>query len=235
MKRLIPVVAILALLTALVGCWRKTADWHQKLTLVIETPQGEVTGSSVIAISFTGANKIILADLDTPILRMHGEAAMVEVLPGKYLFALMGDQDHLIYNRVKEPSKGLEAAIPAILAQREPLTLYPITSSFADPAFSFPMLVTFDDISDPTTVKLVDPNDLASSFGAGVYLKSVTVQVTDEPVTEGRVEGVLGWLEAVGRERASLMGKPKTGLVSDQPNPTLYLIAPSDFSTELYK
>jgi hypothetical protein len=47
------------------------------------------------------------------------------------------------------------------------------------------MLVTFKDIADPTSVVLVDPDDLAASFGAGYRLKAITVQVTDKPVTVG--------------------------------------------------
>jgi hypothetical protein len=31
-------------------------------------------------------------------------------------------------------------------------------------------------------------------FGEGVRLKAVTLEITEEAVTEGRVEGVLGWL-----------------------------------------
>jgi hypothetical protein len=56
--------------------------------------------------------------------------------------------------------------------------------------------VTFSDISDPTSVALVDPDDLAASFGAGYALEAVTVEVTQEPVTEGVVEGVLPCLNS---------------------------------------
>ena len=57
-----------------------------------------------------------------------------------------------------------------------------------------PMLATFDDITKPETVRKVDPEDLEAVFGEGVRLKAVTLEVTKEAVTEGRVEGVLGWL-----------------------------------------
>ena len=60
-----------------------------------------------------------------------------------------------------------------------------------------PMLVTFDDITKPETVREVDPEDLTAVFGEGVRLKAVTLEVTEEAVTEGRVEGVLGWLDEV--------------------------------------
>ena len=64
----------------------------------------------------------------------------------------------------------------------------------AVPEGQYPMLVTFGDIADPASVRLVDPGDLAASFGAGVRLKAVTLEVTREEVTEGVVEGLLGWI-----------------------------------------
>jgi hypothetical protein len=56
------------------------------------------------------------------------------------------------------------------------------------------MLVTFDDISKPETVREVEPEDLAAVFGEGVRLKAVTLEITRGAVTQGRVEGALGWL-----------------------------------------
>ncbi len=54
------------------------------------------------------------------------------------------------------------------------------------------MLVTFDDITRPETVRRVDPADLAAVFGEGVRLEAVTLEITEGAVTEGRVEGTLG-------------------------------------------
>ncbi len=96
------------------------------------------------------------------------------------------------------------------------------------------MLVTFDDITKPQTVREVDSEDLAAVFGEGVRLKALTLEITREAVTEGRVEGVLPWLEKVGREQANLIGLPASGRVSDQPNPEIYMITPLEFSTELF-
>ena len=57
----------------------------------------------------------------------------------------------------------------------------------------FPILVTFTDITKPESVKKVDPANLAASFGPGVKLKTVTLEITSAPVTEGTVETILGW------------------------------------------
>ena len=59
----------------------------------------------------------------------------------------------------------------------------------------YPLLVTFTDIDDPASVLKVDPDNLAASFGPGVALKRITLEITDENVTKGKVETVLGWLD----------------------------------------
>lgn len=183
---------------AVYSCLPAHHVWHQKLTLVVDTPQGEVSGSSVIKVAFSGKNRILLRDLDSSDLSLTGEAAMVEVLPGRWLFALLQDQDVLIYNYVNDQQAdghiGLEEAIPMILDQHEPLTLDPKAEAAIHYAPRFPILVTFDDITKPETVRQVDPLNLEASFGPGVSLKEVTVEVTDEPVTEGRMEGLIRWL-----------------------------------------
>ena len=63
------------------------------------------------------------------------------------------------------------------------------------------MLVTFDDITKPETVRRVNPADLAAVFGEGVRLKAVTLEITEEAVTEGRVVPVLPWLITIGSYR----------------------------------
>lgn len=63
------------------------------------------------------------------------------------------------------------------------------------PRSHYPLLVTFTDTADPTTVREVDPDNLGTTFGSGVSLKRITLEITDEPVTEGKIESVLGWLD----------------------------------------
>jgi hypothetical protein len=104
MKRVGILAALsLVLLLAFKGCFGGwTTSWNQRLTLVIETPQGEVRGSSVTLVSFSPRNKFILRYLDSSTLKLNGEAAMAEVLPGRWLFALLPDQERLIYHYAKD-------------------------------------------------------------------------------------------------------------------------------------
>jgi hypothetical protein len=57
-----------------------------------------------------------------------------------------------------------------------------------------PELVTFADPADPKTVLAVDPNDLTATLGPGVKWHSMTIEITDEPVTTG-LELKLPWID----------------------------------------
>ena len=85
----------------------------------------------------------------------------------------------------------LESYYAALKADRR---VWPVKRRLGDGPGPFPpTIVRFRDIADPKSVEQVDPDDLAKSFGPGVKLKSLTVQMTDEPVTTG-IEKRLGWL-----------------------------------------
>ena len=204
---------MLAAILLLSSCIERYS-WHQKLTVTVETPTGEVSGSSVSAVSWR--KHWIRWDGMGWSYDLTGEAVMVEVTPGRYLFALLGGPEKTEYT-------GLVAA--ASIAGRElqwiDEELFDEVRDKRDRAagvikvseIQYPMMVTFGDIADPASVKLIDADDLAATFGPGVRLKSVTLEVTDEPVTLGRVEGVLGWLCDHITNYRRLSGK--TGAISD--------------------
>ena len=73
------------------------------------------------------------------------------------------------------------------------LRAQPMNVPVSLPADGLPILVTFGDITDPTSVQRVDPTDLAASFGPSVDLKAVTLEITDEPVTMGQIERLPFW------------------------------------------
>ncbi len=192
MKRLMLIPLLLALF-ALTGCERYA--WNQKLTITVETPEGEVSASSVSAVSWR--KQWIQTDGMGWSYDLTGEAVVVEVTPGRYLFALLKGAGTTEYmgsvaaaSIAGREGRVIDGALFAEVQGRRDRAAGVITV----PEGQYPMLVTFGDISDPASVTLVDPADLAASFGPGVRLKSVTLEVTDEPVTVGAVERVLGWL-----------------------------------------
>jgi hypothetical protein len=69
-----------------------------------------------------------------------------------------------------------------------------------DPPSDYPMLVRFRDINDPTTVERVDPDNLTASFGQGVKLRRITVQLTKDAVTSGIEKRFVWWSDFRDRQ-----------------------------------
>lgn len=78
----------------------------------------------------------------------------------------------------------------------------------SDYAFDCPMLVSFADIDDPASIKLVEADDLPDTFGKGIELEHITIEITDEPVTKG-IEKRLLWMPKVYQMGISPDFKPK--------------------------
>jgi hypothetical protein len=227
-KRRVPMkfkLSILLLVLAslgLVGC-RDGYQWNQKLTVNIQTPLGEKSGSAV-------SNEIVSygPTLSGSIVQyaVKGEAVIVELTPGKYLFALLGQEElaSWTWQDVLPIGKDGDArpAFKMIENMREKRDI---------PIKQYPLLVTFGDVTNPKTVKKVDPANLAATFGSGYYLKSITLEITDERVTEGKVQEVLGWLQDIWPNR--LDGRRFETMESS--NRVANSLSANSFSTEIHK
>ncbi|MBY0349855.1 MAG: hypothetical protein K2W77_02900 [Tabrizicola sp.] len=195
-------VLALGLFMAFQGCFGSSStSWNQRLTLVIETPQGGVSGSSVTGrnvVNSTGA--MLPPDARGPRGDVTGEAVVIEVMPGRWLFALIDGSDSVLRTAKgwPEAAYGLSSAADGrqrdYWEQMRVLKNQPLDTPVPLPPEAWPMLVTFDDITKPETVREVDPEDLAAVFGEGVRLKAVTLEITEEAVTVGRVGVLLPWL-----------------------------------------
>jgi hypothetical protein len=177
-------------------------DYRYRLTVEVDTPEGLRTGSSVIEVQQTlvraggsPANQAVER-------RVRGEAVAVDLPSGKTLFALLRSENNVdwasyvfVYLAPQKKGEPFAAQLDDVLEvkgeQVLPRMWPPV--SFLKERSAYPMLVTFGDLADPTSVAQVDPDDLAATFGEGVRLKRITVQLTDEPVTIG-IEKRLGWL-----------------------------------------
>jgi hypothetical protein len=189
------------------GACAELQSWNQKLTLVIDTPSGEVTAMSVVQIvsTYYGGHETIGANEVSYFER--GETAMVEVTPGRWLFAIVGTDAQRFYAAAQDRFIGMPRSewLRQIPQQEGAVTLLPNL---------MPELVTFDDVNEPATIRKVDPADLVAVFGDGVSLKSATLEITEEPITHGKVEKLLNWLGPY----------PETPLI-DGASPTDYSLA----------
>jgi hypothetical protein len=219
-------VLFLSVLT-LSSCTNETS-WNQRLTLVIETPEGEVRGSAVTRVTKTETSgSLVLMEARGVRSEVEGEAVAVEVAPGKFLFALLsgsGEEKRDATQWVRSAYQLSEADSHG--GEMMKLLTQPHDTPVPLPPEAWPLLVTFDDITKPETVRKVDPEDLAAVFGEGVRLKAVTLEITEEAVTEGRVERVLGWLCGHMNPHRRLSGK--SGAIAD--NELSNRLGPGSFS-----
>lgn len=162
--------------------WDPPARWHTKQTLTIETPQGDVSSSVV-------RGKVMWKE---PLLRSSpteetGEALAIEVSPGRYLFAIVEQRkpDEKALLGLHKGERVWEGVPKLISSKGEPLDI---------PPDQYPLMVTFGDLKDPTSVQEVDPSNLPATFGPGYKIKSYTVEITDAPITRGALEKVLPWM-----------------------------------------
>ena len=171
-------------------------NFRYRITVEVDTPQGVRTGSSVWESRASPGSGIPDSSISTG---FSGEAVAVD-LPGGTLFALLKppslDGDYAVgvvssqyranHRDVgKDPVDGWKEVRSRVQADRSLMTL--------EPRF-YPLLARFGDLRKPASVQRVEPADLSTSFGPGVRLRRITVQVTKDRVTRGDIEKRLPWL-----------------------------------------
>ncbi len=209
----LPILLILGLVGYVgVRVWWTSVTWHEAVTLEVETPTGVKTGRSVMTLSM---NEDIVPGGGSSMWTLRngysGEATVIEVAPGQFLFALLRSEKGSAREYLAQ------AVFPEIVRERETkklsdtawMQLFTVPRAKREiPRQQLPLLVRFRDIKDPKTVEKVDPANLAASFGPGFRLKSASLEMLGKRgnMTKGEVEKVVGpiWGEKLNAEWTSL-------------------------------
>jgi hypothetical protein len=195
-------MSVVAAMT-LAGCNTPARLFRERFTLVVDTPEGTATGSSVTE------HSAIFQDGWWGGLSGHtrsfstlGEATVVDLRERGLLFALLiADSERI---RSSNPG-GYEYRVFAGMRRRDTGGGDEEFARFIDilnrerpkgdiKLDDIGLLVRFRDPNDPKTVERVDPGNLAASFGAGVALARATVEIVKEPLTHS-IDTRLPWLE----------------------------------------
>jgi hypothetical protein len=187
-----------------------SGTWRYKMTVTVATPEGDKVGSAVREVSVARGWQPFPES--QPSVKLKGEAVVVNLGKRGVLFALL-DGAGLGTNygtdlpaKVFMPQGGwLSAAgIKAMsnLTKTRPVEL---------PFLLYPRMVYFKNINDPMSAsaawdkinfrayqldKNSAPLTMVGAFGSGVSLKSVTIEMTAEPVTSG-IYSLLPWLKGL--------------------------------------
>jgi len=201
-------------------------SYRFKMTVVVETPQGLKTGSSVMQVTAYKTAAL------TPEEKqggggLSGQAVVVD-LPDGPLFVLL---------KMPRGGDGLGAAVTlALLPEtlRGNVDAYvtavkTLGGWFADykaelPRKDWPMMVRFRNINDPKSVEKLDPK--------AVGVKRILVETTNDPITIDIEKRMPDWFGRLIRDRVQFSGKPSNIIMS---NDLADNLGPGDFGTEIGK
>ena len=181
------------------------------MTVTVETPEGDITGSAVREMG-NATPRVNLPDVGNP-ADVRGEAVVVDMGDRGVLFALISHESDLeFYNAfpVEGHPRGVGGSSSTGIRYYSSLPLG--TKAELPPDFppGYPNIVTFIDMNDPKSVTLAQvwkrgddglyyliEDRMEELFGEGVKLKSIELEITDEPVTWGVVDEYLPWLKNI--------------------------------------
>lgn len=215
LRRFLGIAALGVFLSSCGDC-----EWNQKLTVTVDTPTGVKSSSSVMKMRLSNQR----STFNPPEARgvsfsLSGEAVVLELAPGRYLFALLKGVPSLgeqLYPKMDV----IEAAKRLKNDKADGSTQVMLTPNH------YPLLVTFSNINDPASIKRVDPANLEGTFGSGYRLNEITLTLTNEPVMKGQLEATLTWLDwprekllSAGRGRSPMQLELPEGLLAlDKPD-----------------
>lgn len=233
-RRLVLLTGLASASIALAACVDETSTYRYRMTVEVDTPEGHKSSSGVIEVETNivrpgshPAGYAVTHDV-------RGEAVTVDLGSRGVLFALLRSEDDpdfagkvmfLLAPRGQVGTDDFLIRFENMLQMSEPVDLPATRGAIAtrvginpmvDHLKARPMLVTFGDLDVPSSVKRVDPDDLATTFGEGVSLKSISVQMTDDAVTTG-IEDRLEWLPSWAERDRSGDQYPRDVPVGDFP------------------
>ncbi len=171
--------------------------WRYKITIEIETPEGIKSGSAVREVrAWKNAAKIINPDVAPIEYEVIGEAVVVDLGERGVLFGLMNNFAYLESGNAfwTENSNSLDSYKSLRIGDRSELKK------------DLPAFVTFSDLNDPKSVVGCGPAVIESVLGKGVRLRSIMIEITDNPVTQD-IEKILPWLPKYKGARGFLGGE----------------------------
>lgn len=191
----------------------ETVSYRYRLEATV-LADGEIhRGASVIQVLYSDAKSV--TNFGSPYrVDVWGEAPMIDLGPQRGpLFMLLagkldeqtGEYEFGASTTSVSAFHGKKSDFRAWIASQERGAFWRHLRGLPDrrdiarvPLDELPIFVRFKDVQDPQSVEEVDPMNLEATFGAGVKLEAVTMQMTDAVPTEG-IREVLPWLDELDK------------------------------------
>lgn len=167
-----------------------TYTFRYRMIVNVDTPDGVRAGASVIEINEVFQPQLLA--MTPSYSKVMGEAVFIDLGNGKSVIALLASGPNgagvdypqgIIFTTFK-----LDGANKALLERFQSSTERRVLSWDRYPTF-----VTFTDLKDPLSARVVAQSEFESVFGPGTRLRDVTIEMTKDEVTRG-IEKKLPWL-----------------------------------------
>jgi hypothetical protein len=116
------------------------------------------------------------------VTQLKGEAVFVDLGGGRDMIATLGFGPTASENKIEFlafdafPKAGKRVDVTTLAKSRDSA---PLTGDL------IPTLVTFADLNDPKSARVVRPNELDRVFGPGIRLRSARIEMTDDRASSG--------------------------------------------------
>ena len=194
------IVLVMSCFAGISACSSPSATLRYRLTVVVETPDGLRTGSSVVEVR--GALSRDFPGPEAGGFRMNsrGEATPVDLGNGDYLFAIFGwvDPPTRTFTMLTAPFKDqIPPRSPDPSAVSESLmeqfgALADVSGVREVEPEDYPALAIFADRKNPYSVRFVPATELQTVLPEYRIVR-MTVEITDAPVSS-QIENILPWI-----------------------------------------
>ncbi len=178
----------------------KWGSWNYRITVEIETPEGIKTGSAVRNVYISKRPALLGENNDGNRIEVTGESVVIDLGERGHVFSLIGWSSY--YEMLEAFYELRSGSWEDKIKKGKKILKVGETGDLKNYA---PGFVSFENIKDPRTIRLVrdglsksigSKRDIKDNFeniyGNGVKLKKITIEITDDPVTWGAVDLVLG-------------------------------------------
>jgi len=195
--RIVSALKVLALVAPLAACGQY--QWHQRVTIEVEAGGTTYTGSSVTQVV---VQRRLFKLFGVPLSSdVYGEAPLVDLGGRGVVVAALRDMDFgLAMTAFRPRIEELLSPQTAAGLEKTNASLQMLQSNkwvASVPPRATPMLLYFPRPHDPKSVAEI-PRDERALRGARV--KSVTIELTDDPLTREAL-GPIGWVYSLGNRR----------------------------------
>lgn len=181
MGRLSAIFVVLVALSGIYSFWYD-GTWRYRLSVTVETPEGRRTGSGVVEIASSYPLLKFVFGRRGSSFTLRGEAAVVDLGPRGVLFALLSSENnvdnwrYIVWKSFPWAQVGGQETPEGARYYRS------LKGETLVPRSSLPLIVKFADLNDPMSVQRVEPLSASVSFGSGVIVSEVKIEMVESGI-----------------------------------------------------